>query len=340
MAACTWLLVRDRGRGERTRAVWCVVPLTALLVNLHLYAVFVPAWAAALLAGAAWERWWWPCRRSGRRRTGGWRGTSCCCWLPAGRASPPPCCPASSARPCIMGRPTRTGRQRLPVGDAAVLLRRPAGPGGRVLVLVALPFLLGVGVLGKRLRPGEFLWLAGSALVPQPDGPVRPGVRRGRGPDAGRHAARRYRTGCWPGRRCGGRRRSCWAGRLPAGPRTSPGPISRWRPGSTASAGCPRLPVRGRRLGGGQRPPADGAAGERVHSGGYLEYRLGDRYQVLLDGRTQLFTPDFWRATYLGRPGPAAAVPRRRPGGRGRRADRVERVPAFPRAARLAARIP
>jgi len=36
--------------------------------------------------------------------------------------------------------------------------------------------------------------------------------------------------------------------------------------------------------------------------GGYLEWRLGDRYQTFLDGRTQLFTPEFWRATYLGSP--------------------------------------
>jgi len=34
--------------------------------------------------------------------------------------------------------------------------------------------------------------------------------------------------------------------------------------------------------------------------GGYLEWRLGDHYQTLLDGRTQLFSPDFWQATYLG----------------------------------------
>jgi hypothetical protein len=33
--------------------------------------------------------------------------------------------------------------------------------------------------------------------------------------------------------------------------------------------------------------------------GGYLEWRLGDRYQLFLDGRTQLFSPEFWRATYL-----------------------------------------
>ena len=33
--------------------------------------------------------------------------------------------------------------------------------------------------------------------------------------------------------------------------------------------------------------------------GGYLEWRLGGNYQAFLDGRTQVFTPEFWRATYL-----------------------------------------
>ena len=33
--------------------------------------------------------------------------------------------------------------------------------------------------------------------------------------------------------------------------------------------------------------------------GGYLEWRLGERYRVLLDGRTQLFTGDFWRDACL-----------------------------------------
>jgi len=33
--------------------------------------------------------------------------------------------------------------------------------------------------------------------------------------------------------------------------------------------------------------------------GGYLSWRLGDRYQVFVDGRTQLYTADFWRSTFL-----------------------------------------
>ena len=34
--------------------------------------------------------------------------------------------------------------------------------------------------------------------------------------------------------------------------------------------------------------------------GGYLAWRLGDRYQVLLDGRTQVYPAQVWQATTLG----------------------------------------
>jgi hypothetical protein len=42
--------------------------------------------------------------------------------------------------------------------------------------------------------------------------------------------------------------------------------------------------------------------------GGYVAWRLGDRFQVLLDERTQLYTPQFWRMTYLGTDAEAAEV--------------------------------
>jgi hypothetical protein len=32
--------------------------------------------------------------------------------------------------------------------------------------------------------------------------------------------------------------------------------------------------------------------------GGYLAWRLGDRYDVFIDGRTQLYAPDLWRRVY------------------------------------------
>ncbi len=37
--------------------------------------------------------------------------------------------------------------------------------------------------------------------------------------------------------------------------------------------------------------------------GGYLEWSLGNRYQTLMDGRTQVFSSGFWNSTMLGSPG-------------------------------------
>ena len=47
-------------------------------------------------------------------------------------------------------------------------------------------------------------------------------------------------------------------------------------------------------------PPAHGRIINEFNWGGFLEWRLGSRYQTLMDGRTQLFTRQFWSATYLG----------------------------------------
>ena len=56
LAVCAWLIFRDRRLGERSRAVWLVIPITALLVNIHLFAGLVPIWFGVLLIGAISER--------------------------------------------------------------------------------------------------------------------------------------------------------------------------------------------------------------------------------------------------------------------------------------------
>ena len=53
LALISWLILRDRKLGERSKAVWFAVPLTALLINLHPFAIVVPMWVGALLAGAS-----------------------------------------------------------------------------------------------------------------------------------------------------------------------------------------------------------------------------------------------------------------------------------------------
>jgi hypothetical protein len=49
-------------------------------------------------------------------------------------------------------------------------------------------------------------------------------------------------------------------------------------------------------------PPRTGRLINEYTWGGYLSWRLGPRFKVLLDGRTNLYTPEFWRKTYLSGP--------------------------------------
>jgi hypothetical protein len=47
-------------------------------------------------------------------------------------------------------------------------------------------------------------------------------------------------------------------------------------------------------------PPASGRLICEFPWGGYLEWRLGDHFQTLMDGRTQVFSADFWKDAYFG----------------------------------------
>jgi hypothetical protein len=47
-------------------------------------------------------------------------------------------------------------------------------------------------------------------------------------------------------------------------------------------------------------PPVSGRLICEFSWGGYLEWRLGDRFQMLMDGRTQLFDRAFWQKVYFG----------------------------------------
>ena len=49
LATCMWLVQRDVRLEHQSWAVWLIVPLTALLVNVHLFAIFVPVWMAAFV---------------------------------------------------------------------------------------------------------------------------------------------------------------------------------------------------------------------------------------------------------------------------------------------------
>jgi hypothetical protein len=46
--------------------------------------------------------------------------------------------------------------------------------------------------------------------------------------------------------------------------------------------------------------PASGQIINEFTWGGFIEWKLGNKYQTLLDGRTQVFSPAFWNDVYLG----------------------------------------
>ena len=77
-------------------------------------------------------------------------------------------------------------------------------------------------------------------------------------------------------------------------------PIDRWV--NRHGPGAPGYPCAAADFVAGNVPARTGRLVSEFAWGGYLEWRLGDRYQLFLDGRTQLFTPEFWRATYLAGP--------------------------------------
>lgn len=51
-----------------------------------------------------------------------------------------------------------------------------------------------------------------------------------------------------------------------------------------------------------ERPIVHGRVVNEFNWGGYLSWRLGDRWQVLMDGRTQLYAPEFWNRVYFRTP--------------------------------------
>ncbi len=56
LAACAWLMLRDRRHCETSKAVWLVPFIAALTINIHPFALMIPLWSGAVLAGAIWER--------------------------------------------------------------------------------------------------------------------------------------------------------------------------------------------------------------------------------------------------------------------------------------------
>jgi len=281
LACCAWLLLRERRR-QSTRAAWLIVPITALLTNIHLAAVMAPIWVGCLLIGAFIER----------------KDVKHYAILLALSSL------ACLATPMLAGA-VRTAwyyqSTDVMVASDIIAEMRPVYRGvGGIATLVGVAVLVAIAIQHrKRIRAGEWIWLAVGAflmfrlakftpmfamILAPVVAATLPGLRDivlGKpaivAALACSLAVALVRISLsFPGR---GASMDQWINRRGNEVLAFP----------TAAANYIEQSVQ----------PRTGRLINEFNWGGYLAWRLGDRYQVFLDGRTQLFTPQFWRQTYL-----------------------------------------
>jgi len=278
--------------------VWAVAPAAALTVNLHLYAGFIPAWIAALLAGSLWERYF--VAQIAERREADRRVVRYFLLLSVTLAS----CLLTPMLPGILAVALHYHYKDPMVASGFIGEMRPffLGTAGHISGVLVAACLLCILIHRRRLRPGEQVWLVLSVILLSRLGRFAPVFALAAAPQLAVTLPR-------------------WSD-VPLGR-----PFVRFAMAVLLAIGACRLALQfpGRSVPFDawlNRHGSDGfpcAAADFVQDhvarttghlvtefswGGYLEWRLAGRYQVLLDGRTQLFTPEFWYATYLGGPEP------------------------------------
>jgi hypothetical protein len=287
LALIAWLLLRDRRMNQTSKAVWLVPPITALLVNIHFYALFVPLWAAALFVGDALQSSRFPRRP--------------CALLLASLLA---CC-LTPMLPGTIRSVLDYSRNDVMVRSGTIAEFHPFYQGTMGHLSAAFVGLLLICAIWqfirtRRLPLGELIWLAGStallfrlgrmapvfAIIAVPVfAAVLPKLSDrilARRPIVAIFAAALVLT-AWPiarGFPRPTRSLSSWLNRngpdAPNYPCAAADYVERNIPAKTHHLIC------------------------ELTWGGYLEWRLGPNFQTLMDGRTQLFSPQFWSALALG----------------------------------------
>ncbi|MGC4030204.1 MAG: hypothetical protein QM754_00450 [Tepidisphaeraceae bacterium] len=277
MAGVVLLLVRDRQKPSP--AVWAVVPMTLLLTNLHLYAVLVVGivWATAIGG-------WLDDRRHFKRNALLAIATTL----------------AACATPMLPGAiATALSYQSADpmVASPFITEMRPFywGTGGKVGLGL---FLAGVGLCvwkRKSLNATDWLWLTIGTVLLWRLGRFSPVFAMLAMPAVARAFPTMTATAL-------GKPLVRYAvlgvlalGLLNVLPALAENDFGKWLnrnnaayPVAAADFVEKNVPNRTHRL------------VNEFNWGGYLAWRFGDTHQVLMDGRTQLYSPEFWRSTHLG----------------------------------------
>jgi hypothetical protein len=284
LALCTWLLLRDRRMQEKSRGIWWIIPVTLLLTNCHFFAVLVPLWIGALVVGSIWEQ----------NR------------------------PSVSRYSIMLGATTLAclATPMLPGAIRAVWQYQSADPmiGGGIIAELRpmwdspswiITMLIWLGILcynRRRLRMGEWLWVIGMLILDLRlarfapiFAPIASASLAATFPQFGDRVLNR--TSLRIAMACA---LILGFGRIIFAFPTSSASIDQWLNRNGPDA--PGYPTGAANFVAANVTPASGHLINEFSWGGFLEWRLGDRYQVLLDGRTQLYSPQFWQTTYLEKP--------------------------------------
>ena len=303
LAICAWLILRDRRMNEQSRAVWIIIPLTLVLTNIHLFAFFVPAVVLGMLIGAALEGSWGLANRD---------KPACVHAGLNGRMG-------SSTRYGVMlvgvtlaylGTPMLPGLLRTvffygskdQMVKGPVIAEMQSFAGGQMgfvaLITVGGAFICMISHW-RRLRIAEVLCFgAGSLLL----------FKLGRFAPVFALAMCPVLAATWPAMkdRMLSRPAICavlgvilaigcarLAGAFPARDRTLSSWLNRHGP-DTPGYPCEAADFVKVRI-----VPSTHRLINEFSWGGYLGYELGNKYKILLDGRTQVYPAHLWEATYL-----------------------------------------
>jgi hypothetical protein len=286
LAVCAWLILRDVRLEQKSKAVWLLIPITILITNCHFFSVLVPLWLGAMMTGAIVEQ-----NRASWHRYGKLLlMTTLACF----------CTPMAAGAIGTMWSYQADDPMVRPDGIIAELHPFWTDP-------IAVALMLALFSLAfahrRRISAGQWLWLVGTFILY---------ARMSRLAPAFAPIAAAALAVVFPalGRRAISRPALHWVIaavlalgllRLSFAFPDRHTTLSHWL--NRHGPEVPGYPCEAATFVATRVTPASGRLINEFSWGGYLAWELGDRFKVLLDGRTQLYSPAFWKAAYFDGPG-------------------------------------